>query len=95
MSRKPCVTIRNGNAHVSSAPCVAAVAPAPSAQAAHHIISHRGILHRVRGYGKTTYLFGTAHAQTAFVGIGLLHLIAGNGLPPLLIRRGYEVEQIY
>jgi len=32
---------------------------------------------------------------TPFVGIGLLHLVGANGVPALLQRRGYEVEQLY
>lgn len=33
--------------------------------------------------------------QVAFVGVGLLHLVGDNGLPQLLKRRGYQVEQLY
>ena len=33
--------------------------------------------------------------QIAFVGVGLLHLIGDDGLPQLLKRRGYQVEQLY
>ncbi|SHN15545.1 hypothetical protein SAMN05192549_1055 [Duganella sacchari] len=33
--------------------------------------------------------------QVAFVGVGLLHLVGDDGLPQLLKRRGYEVEQLY
>ena len=33
--------------------------------------------------------------QVAFVGVGLLHLVGENGLPQLLKRRGYQVEQLY
>jgi uncharacterized protein YbaP (TraB family) len=33
--------------------------------------------------------------QTAFVGVGLLHLVGSNGLPQLLMQRGYDVEKIY
>ena len=33
--------------------------------------------------------------QVAFVGVGLLHLIGDDGLPQLLKRRGYQVEQLY
>jgi uncharacterized protein YbaP (TraB family) len=33
--------------------------------------------------------------QVAFVGVGLLHLVGENGLPQLLKRRGYLVEQLY
>lgn len=33
--------------------------------------------------------------QVAFVGVGLLHLIGEDGLPQLLKRRGYQVEQLY
>jgi uncharacterized protein YbaP (TraB family) len=33
--------------------------------------------------------------QTAFVGVGMLHLIGNNGLPQLLMQRGYAVEKIY
>jgi uncharacterized protein YbaP (TraB family) len=33
--------------------------------------------------------------QTAFVGVGMLHLLGENGVPELLRERGYQVEQIY
>ena len=33
--------------------------------------------------------------QVAFVGVGLLHLVGDDGLPQLLKRRGYDVEQLY
>lgn len=33
--------------------------------------------------------------QAAFVGVGVLHLIGANGLPQLLMQRGYEVEKVY
>jgi uncharacterized protein YbaP (TraB family) len=33
--------------------------------------------------------------QVAFVGVGLLHLVGDDGLPQLLKRRGYQVEQLY
>ncbi|MET0323541.1 MAG: TraB/GumN family protein [Duganella sp.] len=33
--------------------------------------------------------------QVAFVGVGMLHLIGNDGLPQLLRRRGYQVEQLY
>jgi uncharacterized protein YbaP (TraB family) len=33
--------------------------------------------------------------QVAFVGIGLLHLVGDDGIPALLRRRGYDVEQMY
>ncbi|HEV7815958.1 MAG TPA: TraB/GumN family protein [Janthinobacterium sp.] len=33
--------------------------------------------------------------QVAFVGVGLLHLIGRNGLPQLLMQRGYDVEKVY
>jgi uncharacterized protein YbaP (TraB family) len=33
--------------------------------------------------------------QVAFVGVGLLHLVGEDGLPQLLKRRGYQVEQLY
>lgn len=33
--------------------------------------------------------------QVAFVGVGLLHLVGENGLPQLLKRAGYQVEQLY
>ena len=33
--------------------------------------------------------------QAAFVGVGLLHLMGDDGLPQLLRRRGYQVEQLY
>lgn len=33
--------------------------------------------------------------KVAFVGVGLLHLIGEDGLPQLLKRRGYRVEQLY
>jgi uncharacterized protein YbaP (TraB family) len=33
--------------------------------------------------------------QVAFVGVGLLHLVGEDGLPQLLKRRGYLVEQLY
>ena len=32
---------------------------------------------------------------TAFVGVGLLHLLGANGLPRLLTQRGYLVERMY
>ncbi|RFP08647.1 MULTISPECIES: TraB/GumN family protein [unclassified Duganella] len=32
---------------------------------------------------------------TAFVGVGLLHLVGDDGLPQLLRKRGYQVEQLY
>ncbi|GJJ00818.1 conjugative transfer protein GumN [Duganella rhizosphaerae] len=31
----------------------------------------------------------------AFVGVGLLHLVGDDGLPQLLRKRGYQVEQLY
>ena len=33
--------------------------------------------------------------QTAFIGVGLLHLSGPNGLPTLLKQRGYAVEKMY
>ena len=33
--------------------------------------------------------------KVAFVGVGLLHLVGDDGLPQLLKRRGYQVEQLY
>ena len=33
--------------------------------------------------------------QVAFVGVGLLHLIGANGVPRLLMQRGYDVEKVY
>ena len=33
--------------------------------------------------------------KVAFVGVGLLHLVGEDGLPQLLKRRGYQVEQLY
>jgi uncharacterized protein YbaP (TraB family) len=33
--------------------------------------------------------------QTAFVGVGLLHLLGEQGVPELLRQRGYQVERIY
>jgi uncharacterized protein YbaP (TraB family) len=33
--------------------------------------------------------------RSIFVGVGLLHLLGGQGLPELLRRRGYEVQRIY
>ena len=33
--------------------------------------------------------------QVAFVGVGLLQLVGDDGLPQLLKRRGYQVEQLY
>ena len=33
--------------------------------------------------------------QVAFVGVGLLHLVGDDGVPQLLKRRGYQVEQLY
>ncbi|MGV7208855.1 TraB/GumN family protein [Oxalobacteraceae bacterium A2-2] len=33
--------------------------------------------------------------QVAFVGVGLLHLVGDEGVPQLLKRRGYQVEQLY
>jgi uncharacterized protein YbaP (TraB family) len=33
--------------------------------------------------------------QVAFVGVGLLHLVGEDGVPALLRRRGYQVEQLY
>ena len=33
--------------------------------------------------------------QTAFVGVGLLHLLGENGLPRLLSQHGFEVERMY
>nr|WP_315394287.1 TraB/GumN family protein [uncultured Duganella sp.] len=33
--------------------------------------------------------------RIAFVGVGLLHLVGDDGLPQLLKRRGYQVEQLY
>ncbi|KQQ45286.1 conjugal transfer protein TraB [Duganella sp. Leaf126] len=33
--------------------------------------------------------------RVAFVGVGLLHLVGDDGLPQLLKRRGYRVEQLY
>lgn len=32
--------------------------------------------------------------RTAFVGVGMLHLVGDDGLPQLLKRRGYQVEQL-
>lgn len=33
--------------------------------------------------------------RVAFVGVGLLHLVGDDGVPQLLKRRGYQVEQLY
>jgi uncharacterized protein YbaP (TraB family) len=33
--------------------------------------------------------------RTAFVGVGLLHLLGEQGVPELLRQRGYQVEQVY
>ncbi len=33
--------------------------------------------------------------KTAFVGVGLLHLLGRDGLPRLLVQRGYLVERMY
>jgi uncharacterized protein YbaP (TraB family) len=33
--------------------------------------------------------------NTAFVGIGLLHLVGAHGVPALLRQHGYQVEQVY
>ncbi len=33
--------------------------------------------------------------HTAFVAVGLLHLLGTEGVPQLLLRRGYHVERIY
>lgn len=33
--------------------------------------------------------------RTAFVGVGLLHLLGAQGVPELLRQRGYQVEQVY
>lgn len=33
--------------------------------------------------------------RTAFVGVGLLHLLGANGLPELLMQRGFQVERVY
>lgn len=33
--------------------------------------------------------------KTAFVGVGLLHLLGTDGLPQLLSQRGYHVERVY
>jgi uncharacterized protein len=33
--------------------------------------------------------------KTAFVGVGLLHLLGADGVPRLLAQRGYAVERVY
>lgn len=33
--------------------------------------------------------------STAFVGVGLLHLLGADGLPQLLAQRGYQIERMY
>ncbi len=33
--------------------------------------------------------------KTAFIGVGLLHLLGADGLPRLLAQRGYHVERVY
>ena len=33
--------------------------------------------------------------KTAFVGVGLLHLLGANSVPQLLAQRGYDVERMY
>lgn len=33
--------------------------------------------------------------ETAFVGVGLLHMVGETGVPTLLRQRGYEVEKLY
>ena len=33
--------------------------------------------------------------KTAFVGVGLLHLLGANGLPQLLSQHGYQVDRVY
>ena len=35
------------------------------------------------------------HDESAFVGVGLMHLIGDTGVPVLLRARGYEVEKVY
>ena len=33
--------------------------------------------------------------KTAFIGVGLLHLLGADGLPRLLSQRGYQIERVY